>query len=203
MFSLLRLLLLVVLPLLGGMGDFTVGTAVTLVPVAGTTQELDPHLLGRWRIADGAKPLTVTLELRRSKTSLDRYEVQTPLYFARPVEGRVVQWHDKEKNRDWTVLECSVSVRTKDTGLLLPARHHFGLHLEGDHLVVSLLSMQLGRMALTNSGAHGAVWVRDLETTLGGSVAVIVTDGHDLRNQLELAAKRIRPQWVLRFKREP
>lgn len=195
------LLLLLLLPFLAGMGTSPFGTAVTLSPLEGTTEGIDPRLLGRWRTAAEGKEPTATVELRRSKAQIDRYEVIAPWYFARPVEGRLVKF--KDKDREWTVLEVSVSVRAADTGLLLPARHHFGISFDGNRLVVSLLSVQLGHMALTGGGAHGAEWVRDLETTWAGPVAVVVTDGRDLQQQLVLAARRIRPQWVVTFEREP
>jgi hypothetical protein len=194
------LLLLVVLPFVTGMGQFPVATAVTLVPVAGKTEELDPRLLGRWQTASDGTRSPATIEVRRSQTFADRYEVEIPWYFARPVEGRLVRLADGDKT--WTVLECSISVRAIDTGLLLPARHHFGIRLEGDRMVVSLLSVQLGYMAMRGGGAHGAESIRDFETTDAGPVAVIVTSAADLQNQLAIAAKRIEPPWVLTFERE-
>ena len=97
MFRMLRFLFPLLLPLLVGMGEYPVGTAVTLVPVAGTTMELDPRLLGRWRIPSDGKRAPITLELHRSKTLIDRYEVEIPLYFARPVEGRLVRLSEEDK----------------------------------------------------------------------------------------------------------
>jgi hypothetical protein len=195
-----RFLLLLLVVFLTGMGQLPATTAVTLVPVAGERQEIDPRLLGRWRTASDGTLSPASVEVRRSSTFADRYEVEIPWYFARPVEGRLVQLSDDDET--WTVLECSVSVRAIDSGLLLPARHHFGIRLDGDRLVVSLLSLQLGYMAMAGGGPRGALWVRDLETTNAGLVAVIVADSGDVRNQLAIAAKRIAPQWVLTFERE-
>ena len=195
-----RLLLLLLVIFLTGMGQLPATTAVTLVPVAGKTEEIDPRLLGRWRTASDGTLSPVSVDVRRSTTFSDRYEVEIPWYFARPVEGRLVQLSDGDET--WTVLECSVSVRAIDTGLLLPARHHFGIRLEGDRLVVSLLSLQLGYMAMAGGGPRGALWVRDFETTSAGLVAVIVAESGDVRDQLAIAAKRIAPQWVLTLERE-
>lgn len=195
-----RFLLLLLVPFLTGMGQLPAATAVTLVPVAGKTEEIDSRLLGRWRIPSDGKLSPASVEVRRSSTFSDRYELEIPWYFARPVEGRLVQLSDGDET--WTVLECSVSARAIDTGLLLPARHHFGIRLEGDRLVVSLLSLELGYMAMAGGGARGAQWVRDFETTNAGLVAVIVADAGDIRKQLAIAAKRIAPQWVLTFERE-
>jgi hypothetical protein len=200
MLRLPRLLLLLLVPFLLGKGEFPVGTAVTLVSIPGPAVQIDPRLLGRWRTPAGdGRWAPATLELRRLEPLLDRYEVEMPWYFARPVEGRLIRLKD---NGEWTVLECSIRVRAEDTGLLLPAKHHFGIRLDGDRLVVSLLSVQLGYMAMTSRVHSSGPRVRDLETTFGGPVAVIVTDGTDLDKQLALAARRMLPHWVLTFERE-
>lgn len=195
-----RLLLICLLPLLTAMGEYPIGTAVTLAPVAGDSDVVDPRLLGSWRLPRAGAPSKSTLTVRRSKSFVDRYEVDAPFYFARPVEGRLVRYPVGDKLL--SVVECSVRTRTQDTGLLLPARHHFEVRFEGDRLVVSLLSVQLGYMARTGGGAHGAPWIRDLETTFGGPVHVIVADGEDIQKHLALASLRMLPQWVLTFERE-
>lgn len=199
-FRIRRFLLLLLVIFLTGMGRLPAPTAVTLVPVAGETEEIDPRLLGRWLTPSDGTRSPASVEVRRSSTFSDRYEVEIPWYFARPVEGRLVQLSDGDET--WTVLECSISVRAIDSGLLLPARHHFGIRLEGDRLIVSLLSLQLGYMAMAEGGARGALWVQDLETTNAGLVAVIVADSGDVRKHLAIAARRITPQWVLTFERE-
>jgi hypothetical protein len=195
-----RLLVIFLLPLLTAMGEYPVGTAVTLAPVAGDSDAVDPRLLGSWRLSTAGPPSKVTLTVRRSKDFLDRYEVDVPFYFARPVEGRLVRFPVGDKLL--SVIECSVRTRAQDTGLLLPARHHFGVRFEGDRLVVSLLSVQLGYMARTGGGAHGAPGIKDLETTFGGPVAVIVADGTDVQEHLAFASRRMLPQWILTFERE-
>lgn len=196
------LALLLVVPVLLGMGEIPPSAAVALNAVAANAVPVDPRLLGRWRMSAAGKPEAASLELRRSPTFLNHYEVEMPWYFARPVDGRIVSISTGTKNEKLTVLECSIQVHAEDTGLLIPARHYFGIRLEGDRLHLSLLSVELGYMAQSGRGAAGAQWVRDLETVSAGPVAVIVTDRDDLRNQLALAAKRIAPKWVLTFERE-
>jgi len=190
------------------MGELPAGTAVTLTSISAPDAEIDTNLLGKWRTPSIGKWAPVTLELRRSPTLINRYEVHMPSYFARPVEGRLVRLPKEgrgssDKKNKLTVLECSVGVRAEDTGLLLPARHFFGIRLEGERLIVSLLSVQLGYMALTGGGSHGASWIKQvLETTPAGPVAVVVADGNHIDDQLRLADKLIRPQWQLTFERE-
>jgi len=192
------LLLLLLVPFLLGKGEFPMGTAVTLFSLPGAAQEVDPRLLGRWRGAPNGKWAPPTLELRRSPTLLDRYDVEMPWYFGRPVEGRVVRLNGV----DMDVLECSVRVRSEDTGLLVAARHHFGIRIEGERLVLSLLSVQLGHMALSGTLGRGPP-VRGLDTTLASPVAVVVTTEFALADQLVLAAKRVPSYWVMSFEREP
>ena len=196
------LVLLLAVPLLLGMGEAPPSSAVTLNAVAAGTEPVDPRLLGKWRTSAAGELGAATLELRRSPTFLDHYEVVMPWYFARPVDGRIVSISTGTKNEPLIVLECSIRVRAEDTGLLIPARHYFGIRLEGGRIHLSLLSVELGYMAQSGRGAVGAHWVRDLETVSAGPVAVIVTDRDDLKNQLALAAKRIAPKWVLTFERE-
>jgi hypothetical protein len=195
-----RVLLLSLVPLLAGMGRFPLATAVTLGPVEAETLALDPQLLGRWRTTAADRQTHAIVEVRRSPTFTDRYELHIPWYFARPVEGRLVQLADGDQT--WTVIECAIGNRTIDTGLLLPVRHHFGIRVEGEQIIVSLLSVQLGHMAATNSGARGSWSVRDFETIDGGVVAVIVADGPDIGDHLKIAARRMRPQWQFTFERE-
>ncbi|MBK6865066.1 MAG: hypothetical protein IPG91_16850 [Ideonella sp.] len=98
MLLMFRFLLLLLLPFLTAFGTFPVGTAVTLSPLEGTTVGIDPRLLGRWRTAADGKEPNATVELRRSKTQIDRFEVLAPWYFARPVEGRLVTFKDKDRS---------------------------------------------------------------------------------------------------------
>jgi hypothetical protein len=90
-------------------------------------------------------------------------------------------------------MELAMDVRPENEGLFFPARHFWGVKLDGNALTVVLLSVQVGY--LVRSGTF------KLPYELAAGTWVLTGTPDQIKDALRLGQKRVKAPWVLTFER--